>query len=385
MQKVYSGLDGLDVSFQGHMPPSFLHCLARAKEEARESKKAVTLSYKGFEFNVRGTGASGYSYIVDTGPDGEVWFFANSSKRDGWNMRVSVSSMGLALYGYAAIKERLWDRLEHFGAWVLDHSVARVDFATDFVAPGFEPKAENVIAHWRMTQSEFCDTGEEGDGGGFHIVKQSGRVNSLTIGRMPGRQVIIYNKRREVIDRRKVHWWSIWGIEDRKTPVWRIEVRAGKRELKDRWKISTLESLEAMLPDILRGILTDIRLVQDEQTDSNVTRQALHPCWMMAQGAAERPLGEDLERPEPQPIIAETQAAMKERYMSLAAGLTASLSVIQGIEGCEMPKAVGEALTASIANHISRNKSKFMDSQKRAKKRLRFVTDASAWGMPLGA
>lgn len=375
LRKLHHGLDGLDITFQGCVGVAFLSLLGRAKEVAQENKQPEHVDFKGLPFSVLGTGVSGYRYVVDTGPDGEKWFFAKSSKRDGWNIRVSVSSMSLALHGYVAAKERIWERLEIFGAWVMDHSVSRVDFACDFEAHGFEIKPECVVAHWRMTQSEYTEA--EADGG-FHIVRQARRVNSLTIGKMPGRQIIIYDKRREVIDRRKTYWWGIWEVP-KETPVWRIEVRAGKRELKDRWNISTLETLEAMLPEIVGSMLSDIRLHEEEQTDSNVTRQALHPIWEAVTEAALDPFAADVVAPDPEPIILETQQQIKDRYLSLVSGLTASLSVITGVNDLEE---LGAGIAASIGAHVKANKTKFLDSQRRAQSRLRFVVDTGAWNTP---
>ena len=56
---------------------------------------------------------------------------------------------------------------------------------------------------------------------------------------MPGRQIIVYDKRREAIAKRKLFWFKVWNIErdDPAQKVARIEVRAGKKELKDRWHL----------------------------------------------------------------------------------------------------------------------------------------------------
>lgn len=379
LRKLHHGLDGLDITFQGCVGVALLSLLGRAKEVAQERKQPEHVSYKGLDFFVLPTGVSGYRFAVDTGPDGEKWFFAKSSKRDGWNVRVSVSSMSLALYGYLAVKDRIWERLECFGAYILDHSVSRVDYACDFEAPDFEIKPECVVAHWRMTQREYVETEQSGD---FHIVRQSRKINSLTIGRMPGRQVIIYDKRREVIDRKKTYWWDIWGVP-KKTQVWRVEVRAGKRELKDKWNVTTLDDLEGNLPEIVGSMLADIRLHEEDQADTNVTRQALHPMWMAVMSEAQRPFAEDVVAPDPVPIILETQDQMKDRFLGLVNGLTASLSVVTGAMDGELPDDLGERLTASINAYVKANKSKFIDSQRRARRRLKFAVDPDAWSVPI--
>ncbi|PIE18123.1 MAG: hypothetical protein CSA65_05915, partial [Proteobacteria bacterium] len=78
---------------------------------------------------------------------------------------------------------------------------------------------------------------------------KSGRYSSVTVGKNPGRQVTIYDKRAQVIAKRKPIWWDIWNAnlaregappldpDAKSSQVWRIEVRAFKSCLKDRWGV----------------------------------------------------------------------------------------------------------------------------------------------------
>ena len=54
----------------------------------------------------------GYRYRFDTGLDGETWFVAHSTNSKNWNIRVSVKSLALSLYGYEGVKERILNRLK---------------------------------------------------------------------------------------------------------------------------------------------------------------------------------------------------------------------------------------------------------------------------------
>jgi hypothetical protein len=127
----------------------------------------------------------------------------------------------------------------HLGAGV---SVSRIDYAVDVLAPGFVLVPESFIMHSHCLRADHVD---------MQIHGKSGRITSVTVGKMPARQVIVYDKRAEAIAHRKTHWWEIWNraLATRGLPllepagdrsacaVWRVEMRAGKDLLKDRWGI----------------------------------------------------------------------------------------------------------------------------------------------------
>ncbi len=119
----------------------------------------------------------------------------------------------------------------------------------------------------------------------------SGRLTSVTIGKMPGRQVILYDKREEVLARGKREWPVVWNktLERRGLPslnmddpsvsrVWRIEARAGKDYLSNRWHVRTWADLSHALPLMLQAAMEDIRYCVPT-ADSNRARWPTHPMW----------------------------------------------------------------------------------------------------------
>src|SRR5206468_1118150 len=123
---------------------------------------------------------------------------------------------------------------------------------------------------------------------------RSGSVSSVTVGKMPGQQVIVYDKRSEVIAKRKVGWWEIWnatrirsGAEGLQpddpavSRVWRVELRAGKSHLKDRWNIRTWADLDARLGDMVACILNAVRYTRPTPQDSNRSRWLDHDLWQL--------------------------------------------------------------------------------------------------------
>ena len=119
-------------------------------------------------------------------------------------------------------------------------------------------------------------------------------MESVTIGKNPQRQIIVYDKRPEVIATGKRWWWPIWNdaltaqgqsqLDPKKreeSAVWRVEVRAFKRHLKDTWSVSTWGHLREQLPAILHHALCDVRFVTPTR-DTNRARWPDHPVWMLA-------------------------------------------------------------------------------------------------------
>ncbi|MEP3037032.1 MAG: hypothetical protein ABJO67_22115, partial [Pseudoruegeria sp.] len=119
----------------------------------------------------------------------------------------------------------------------------------------------------------------------------SSRTTSVTVGKMPNRQAILYDKREEVLARGKIEWPAIWAktlygthakpldLSNRKmAQIWRIEIRVAKRHLKDVWGIKGWESFYSLLPDVFGSLLQGIRYCVPT-TDENRSRWPTHPMW----------------------------------------------------------------------------------------------------------
>jgi hypothetical protein len=144
-----------------------------------------------------------------------------------------------------------------------------VDFALDFMMPGLHvSQRDNFVMHSRTTRMAHADISEYREGG-----RSSRDHGSVTVGKNPNRQVIIYDKRAEVLKKGNSHWPS--GMEckprkkqglppidlnDRETSqIWRVELRAYKRHLKEDWGVATWWQLQQKLPEIFNRLLADIR------------------------------------------------------------------------------------------------------------------------------
>jgi hypothetical protein len=297
IRPLYAGFDGLDVAFQGCVSDRLLALLVDARAEAEAINGPVTRELNGLRFTIAPSGArNGFRYRLDTGDEGEVWLIKHSSDASQWNLFVSVKSFALLTHHYAGMKQRvLEERLAQIEATIRDVRPNRIDFACDLDAPGFEPEPDCFVAPGRTRARNYYpgDGARLEDratlsiaGGVVEVHRLARRVNGITVGRMPGRQLCLYDKRADSLVKRKLYWAAVWGLDlaERRDPVWRVEVRAAKRELKKRWRVRSLPDLEGRLPDIVRWTLANVRYVIFSPGDSNAARWPTHPLWQAAEG-----------------------------------------------------------------------------------------------------
>ncbi len=293
---LHAGFDTINLAIQGSLPPKILDQLRDARDEAAAQQEAALceLADGDFAAHVASYGAKGgYAFRLNTGPTGAKWMIKDNSDPNQWNIFVSPRSAMLLTHGYAETFAIIEQTIADLGGKVIGVSLNRADFAMDFLTHGFELDFNRFVTHARCKlKPHWSKTEKPEDPDQPRSVLNGRRVESVTIGSMPGRQIIVYDKRIEAIARHKPHWFEVWGV-DRDDPdleVWRVEVRAGKDHLKDAYNIRTLEDFENSIGDVIVNSLDKIRYLASGQTDSNISRQALHPLWEAAQATAQRDL-----------------------------------------------------------------------------------------------
>ena len=375
---LHAGFDTLDVSFQGALPVAALKNLAEAKAEAalRETPQLVRIGTA--DAHVYDHGAKGgYAFILDTGPLGEAWSFKDNTRTSEWNIGVSVRAAALATRGYAESRARLYEQLAAMGCSVVSESIRRADFAMDFLMPDeftldinsvVAPSRSKVSPYWGGKQTVAAHQTQPS------AVFRGRRLESITVGKMPGRQVIIYDKRKSAIDKKALFWFNVWGLDRSAKPnVWRVELRAGKKELKGRWQITTFAEFEQAIGDVYTDIAENVRYHELQQTDSNVTRQTQHPLWDATQATIREhlfSLRSGLCPNQAKEVFRDQQC---ETYVQLIQGIAAGLSVAMGIPETELSD-FPRKLSSILARRIATNGNTFAESRARAERRLHFIT-----------
>lgn len=370
---LYSGVDGLDVAFMGALPQSALDALADAKDRAQEQQLDAMIMLGKCEVSVGVTGSKGgYAYRVTTGEDGEIWWFKKNPNRREWNIRVSVRALAFSLYGYEGVKARLYERLEAFGATVLQESIGRIDICADLQMDGFKLDPEYIVSPPQSTQ---VDHGE------IEIARKARTVQTVTMGKMPGRQICIYNKRAEAKIKRNWHWFDIWGLDrdenSSTSPVWRIELRAGKKYLSEQLNVKSWDELEAILPDFITMTMDSYRLVSD-RPGKNVSRWPTSAFWLNAKRRLMAVTDGELSGIVPGRMVTGKRAVIDNTYQQLIVGIAASLAEVRRTDDVN-------ALASDIALSIVAASKDIDDWQRRrgrAKRRISIVDD---WYVQQGA
>jgi hypothetical protein len=375
---LHSGFDKLDVAFRATIDPDTLSAARAAQEEARSAREPVLarLGPGRVEAHVAGHGMrGGYAFLLDTGPLGANVFLKDDVGADPWTVFASPSAQSLLAYGYDGAKARLLELLEALGCRVAEESLNRVDFALDYLAPDLALDPGQFVAHPRTKVRPHWSKDVEGDRNQPRSVCAGRRVESVTIGTMPGRQLILYNKRREALDRRKLFRFERWGVEpkDASQVVWRIELRAGKNELK-RFGLRSFADLDASVGDVLAHAFEEVRYLAPGQTDTNVTRRRLHPLWECARADLAAAVG-DLRSG-----LAPDQVRELERQQALATyqaqiwGNAAGFAAALGLPDDEVADALWSHLESRLHQELRDKGGAFWKSLARARRRLRFLS-----------
>lgn len=362
MKLIRKGFDGLDVSFPLTVNEAVAAKLLEAQEQSKLAQQDVGIfTHNGLTMLVAQTGASGgYAYRCSTEPGtpfGENWFLKHPRDNgDEWGVWVSCGALSLALHGLQKVRADLEQKLERLelNYELGSESIGRVDFAFDFLAPDLRPQRDHFVTHSRTKVREHADLSIDVDG-------KSGRVETITVGKNPGRQVILYDKRAEIIAKKKPYWLNIWNdarqqdghaplvIEDRaQSEVWRVEVRAFKEHLKGRWGVTTWGNLKARLPQIIETAFDQVRFTLPT-SDTNRSRWPDHPIWVAARAALDGEFDELASMADPDEIREICKAVADETLLAQVSGCMIARAGLHGVSADQL-----QTFIAGTADHIGR-------------------------------
>lgn len=382
MRVVHRGFDTLHLSIQKNLPPELHDYLTAQKEIAESTREAVPVTFKGLDFNLAPYGGKGYSFILEDGPLGAQWAFKKPNPKDPWGVRIMIGSTFLATQGLGAARAYIADTMDALGMpfEAQQVSIGRADFCVDILAPEFELQPAHFVMHSHANRADHHT--------GTHDIRsngKSGRYTSVTVGKMPGRQVIIYDKRAEVISRHKPLWWDIWVAnlaKDKLPPldrsdadssrVWRVEIRAGKALLKDRWQVRTWADFDARFGDVIAETFEKVRYTEPDFNDANRSRWHDAHIWNLTRNAAAGDLAEMrsyIDAPKIKEVYREELIRILRRQML---GNAITLAALQGARKEFLAKEMDATARALKADLIADPERAVM-KLKAAEKRYRFV------------
>ncbi len=356
MQIIRAGVDSLYIAFHGAVPVELLAQLASAKAQAIDERHHVPLDLADGKIraNIAQNGASGgYTYRLDTGTLGAIWLIQAKADRPNWNFFAKPLASALLAHGFGRVVEDLNWFLAGIGATHDDHAINRIDFAIDIRADDTTIDLDNFVAHPRTKRSPHW---QDRDGERSSAVFTGRGIESVTIGKMPGRQIILYDKTAEARAKQNFYWFEAWKIDpaDTAARVWRLELRLGKRELKDRRGIKSIADLETNLKRALLDLLDSIRYIAPGQTDSNVSRRKPHPLWALAEDyIPSADLLAGLGDIPPARLVEITTGQMAQTYKSLITGNAAGYAAMIGLDDRTIAGSLSDLVADTIDASIT--------------------------------
>lgn len=383
MKVIHRGFDKLELSIEATIPPELFEHLNREKELAEDEGKPRPITYGGVDLDLQPHGIPGYRFQLSGGHMDMIWFFKKPNARDPWGVRISVGALMLATQGLGYVRDRINKTLERLGIRFGPHqvSISRADFCVDFLAPSFELDPENFVIHSHSNRADYLVPEETTRSNG-----KSGQFTSVTVGKMPGRQATIYDKRRQVIETKKPIWWEIWNANLRakglpvldssdkeNSRVWRVEMRAGKRLLKDRWNIRTWEQFDALFGDVIAEAFEKIRYCLPVANDTNRARWPNQEIWELALSEVSGDLIEMRSYVEPSKIKYVHKQEHIRIIMALLTGNAITLAALEGIESEDLQNHA-DKLADRLRHSFQADPERAANKLGEAKGRYRFVS-----------
>lgn len=282
--------------------------------------------------------------------------------------------MSLALYGYQAVKAALLHKLNLLQAQGPQggppiERISRLDYCLDFLFPDtFNPDPTHFIAHQKCKKTSHLEkptisafTNTQGD-----------EYQTITIGKMPGRQASLYNKSNEIKASNKAYWRDIWQLDQKPAgTVWRVEVRAGKDEL-DKWNVKRFSEFEEKVGDVIISILKAMRYTVPT-SDSNRWRWPMAPFWQSAIEASTQALEPYICQASREKILRDYRLNVVNRYKTHILGSVIGYAAASERDPAEIGAVITE-LGQDMMGMVMDDQDRFLEKYDNANNKFRFLT-----------
>ena len=174
------------------------------------------------------------------------------------------------------------------------------------------------------------------------------------------------------------HWPVVWNksreklglppidLQDRDaSQIWRVELRAYKRHLKDDWDVATWWQLQEKLPNILNSLITDIRYTAPS-LDMNRSRWPDHPLWTRVRTELQGGLSEMKSFATESAIKQRLHAEHDDMLKAMIAGSLIALAAHRNTELANLPaftRNAAEEFITMFRDHPAKTERKLAQSK----------------------
>ena len=157
--------------------------------------------------------------------------------------------------------------------------------------------------------------------------------------------------------------------------MWRVELRAGRQELKERWRLRSFADLEASAGDLFCAATARVRYVMPGQRDTNATRLRLHPLWVAVRAALDGPLTAHRSGLLPSDVLEIEREEAVRRSRALVLGNLAPFAVAAGLDDAAVETDLPDLLRQEVQAALNDPDGRLLNNVARARKRLRFLAE----------
>ena len=369
MTIIYSGFDTIEFAVKGAAKTKTIKYLDTHKDIASKAQRDIPVSFGADKrrglIAPTGTGG-GFAFILKfDGVLGHVIRLKRNLKRTGWNAHVKIRAMALATYGINEMKARVFSDLAAVGFSEHGVSLSRIDYAMDFLNAGIALDPTHFVTHARVKKAAYkleINTNSRGQS-----------YESITLGKMPNRQVILYDKRAEVIAKRNPAWFEIWNLnsKDITQTVHRVEIRLGKNELLNR-EIRTFDDLRTKVIAAMVHAAEVIRYVTPRE-DQNISRWPNHPLWDHVQAHVRAHVLRNPNYVDPARVKHVIRAQKVKESKKLVLGNMANLSVFADMDLKNIKQEMFKFLQADLSEIEANDDHPFWKSRAKTQDRFSFL------------
>ena len=143
--------------------------------------------------------------------------------------------------------------------------------------------------------------------------------------------------------------------------------------VKDRYRLTTFANIRDGIGDVFHNMADRVRYLDDLQTDSNVSRQTLHPLWQAVQHTLDADLRAYRSGLTPGQVRELARLEAMRNYERNILGNAIGYGVALGIEDGQMEEELPDAIGCALIDAITDPSGRFHDSIKKARKRHHFI------------
>ena len=297
---------------------------------------------------------------------GHVIQLKRNLNRERWNAHVKIRALALATYGLNEMKARVFSDLAAIGFSEHGVSLSRIDYAIDFLNAGIALDPTHFVTHSRVKKVAHkleINTNSRGQS-----------YESITLGKNPNRQIIVYDKRGEVIAKRNPAWFEFWDIhpQDMTQTVHRVEIRLFKNELKKR-ELRTFDDLRTKVIAAMIHAAEIIHYVTPREADQNISRLPNHPFWDHVQAHVGAHVLRNPNYVDPARVkhVIRAQKALESKKQVL--GNMANLSVFENMDPKNIKQEMVKFVQAEFSEIESSDDHAFWKSRSKTQDRFSFI------------